>query len=654
MQEDTAPQEKAAKMSNEETLKDFLYTLKISFKNASMYGIDHPAFSESVTKLKKRIDCLFGFLIPVSIGFTPNSLLIDGKLWEKQPLFQEIASTFHFRKLKNIVITEGVTSGELEYFISKLSLSARDVIKRGGPSKILDAEELPHIGFEELDYYELLKGTGEEIKDIWVVLLQEALEQKNDQKIRELADSFEKVIKAFETNDIVEGGEMIDTLSEFFVRLETIDEQKHRECAKEFVQTMIRSKSSLTDVDGQNLQRITGKFRGKDLAGTFWEDILTVDSFSSHNVNIFARLIEKDKQDGVAHFIAGIFRKNESLQSNPKVIEKIEELISDSSSPMISDIYRNTLDTLLSELTFKEELSFLNDILYMNYRFMLINFLEREKNKDEIDSVLKKLLGEWEKITEKKDYECLKAIYDTLEKKKEILSSEKAYEEMTKNIVGFIEKEILQGEISVYFDYFINAFEQSTLDVNVYLKRIFTDGNITPYSLGAFFKFFKEYLFYFNLNVEQYSSDSQFIRKLIGSLRMIDSSISLITLKDIYQYGTRMVKIETLQAMQYLSEYDTKFLLPILRQKDLRLKAEAFIILLKDKDNQENILKTFFSIRSPFGIRNKRLIENIKIVEQKEVKEAIPYIIALSKRKNIWNKNLRTYSNRVLEKWDVE
>jgi hypothetical protein len=640
-------------MSKEETLKGFFNTLKTSFKNAAMYGIEHPAFSESVSKLNETINGLFGFIIPISLSFTSRSLFMDGRYWEKLQLFQEIASTFHFRKLKSIEIIEGVTISELVYFISRLSISSSDVIKRGGPSKILDKEELPHITFEELDYYELLKGTGEEIKDIWVALLQEALKTQDDQRIRELADSFEKVIKAFETDDIIESGELVETLSEFFTHLETIDDKKYRECAKEFVKTMMRSKKSLSETDSQNLQKIANKFRGKDMAGIFWEEILTDDSFDSLNLNIFATLIEKEKNEGVAHFIANIFRKNESLRSNPKVIEKMGELLSDSSSPMISDIYRNTLAALLSEITFKEELSFHNDTLFMNYRFMLINLIEREENKNEIVAALQKLLEEWEKITEKKDYECLKAFYDTLEKKKEELSSESIFKEINNNIIGFIEKEILQGEISFYFDYFINAFERSTLDVNVYLGKIFTDGNITPYTVGAFFKFFKEYLFYFNINLEQHSSDSQLIKRMISSLRMIDSTISLITLKDIYLFGEKHVKINVLQAMQNLTEYDTKFLLPIIREKDLRLKAEAFVILIKDEDNRENILKTLFSIPSPFGIKNKRLGENIKIVEQKGVKEAKPYIIKLSERKNFWNKKLRTKANRVLEKWNV-
>jgi hypothetical protein len=106
--------------------------------------------------------------------------------------------------------------------------------------------------------------------------------------------------------------------------------------------------------------------------------------------------------------------------------------------------------------------------------------------------------------------------------------------------------------------------------------------------------------------------------------------------------------------MQNLTVYDTKFLLPILKEKDLRLRAESFILLLKDNENQDNVLKILFSIPSPFGIKNKRLLENIRIVEQKDVKEAKPFIISLNQRKSFWNRKLRANASRLLEKWDVE
>lgn len=641
-------------MNKEEILRDFLNTLKISFKNASIYGTDHPAFSESISRLFEKINRLLRVLIPISIGFTSKSLYLDGRVWEKPSFFQDIASAFHFRKLKSIEITDGIMLEELRHFICQLSLSSKEVIKRGGPNQLLDKEKLPHIAFEELDYSELLKGTGEEIKDIWVVLLEEALEKQDDHKVRELADSFEKVIKAFETQNILESGGLNQTLSDFFTRLETVDERKYRKCTKEFIQTLMRSKIVLSELESQNLQNISGDFKGKDMAGTFWEEILTDNRFDSLNMNIFSQLTKKDRQEGAAHFIANIFRKNEALRANPQILEKMEELISDNSNPLISEVYRNTLAALLREITFEEERSLHNDILQANYRFMLINLLEKEKSRKEMLVFLQKLLEECGVITEKKDYECIKAIYDTLQKKKEIIFSEPEFAAIHDRIIGFIEDEILRGEISFYFDYFINAFEKSTLDVNVYLGKIFSERNITPYSLKAFFKFFKEYLFYFNINLEQYASDEKLVSKMLNSLRLIDSVISLTILKDIYHLGEKRIKIEVLRAMQNLTEHDTKFLLSILEEKDLRLRAEAFVILMRNRENRDRILKTLLIIPSPFGIKNKRLIKNIQIVEEKEVKEAIPYLALLNKRKHFWNKKLRKNATRVLEKWDAE
>ncbi len=641
-------------MEKEETLKDFLNTLKISFKNASMYGADHPAFSNSIVRLKQRIEILFKFFIPITIGFTSSSVYMDGRFWEKGQLFLELAKIFHFRKLKSLEIHEGITADELIYFITKLSISPRDVIKSGGPNKILKEEELQHLVFEELDYSELLKGEGEEIKEIWLVILQEALETKDDRKILELADTFEKVIKAYELEEITESEDMIEALSEFFSYLENLEPEKFQDCAKEFVRTIMRQRKILADPETDKLKKITQNFKEKDLASTMWEEILTDENFDSLNFNIFSTLIKQDKQDGVSHFIANIFRKSEPLRSNPKITKKMEELLSDSSSPMISEIYRNTLATLLREISFKEELSFREDVLSMSYRFMLLNLVERETSTDEIMSLLKMIFEEWENISEQKDYECLKALYDILKTKKDELSKYPEYAKMNNKIANFIERTILQGELSFYFEFFINSIDKSTLDVNVYLDKIFTEGKVTPYTLKAFFKFYKEYLFYFNLNLDAYSSDSKLIDKLINSLGMIDSAISHVTLKNIFQSGDRGTKIKALQAMQNLSIYENKFLLPILKSKDFQLKSEVFVTLMGDESVRNTILQKLFSIPSPFGIRNKRLLENLSIVEKKGVKAAKLYLITLSEKKHFWNKKLRKRAKTILENWHAE
>lgn len=106
--------------------------------------------------------------------------------------------------------------------------------------------------------------------------------------------------------------------------------------------------------------------------------------------------------------------------------------------------------------------------------------------------------------------------------------------------------------------------------------------------------------------------------------------------------------------MQNLSSYDNKFLLPILKSKDFQLKSEAFVTLMRDEKIRDEILQKLFSITSPFGLRNKRLLENLSIVENREVQAARPYIIALSNRKNLWNKKLRDRAEEILGNWHAE
>jgi len=104
--------------------------------------------------------------------------------------------------------------------------------------------------------------------------------------------------------------------------------------------------------------------------------------------------------------------------------------------------------------------------------------------------------------------------------------------------------------------------------------------------------------------------------------------------------------------MQELSEFDEKFFFPILKKKDYILKGEVLVILIKNKNIKKTALKKMFFIRSPFGIKNRILIEHIKIVEEKEIMAAGDYLLPLSKRKFFWNRKLREQAIKVLKKWN--
>ena len=108
---------------------------------------------------------------------------------------------------------------------------------------------------------------------------------------------------------------------------------------------------------------------------------------------------------------------------------------------------------------------------------------------------------------------------------------------------------------------------------------------------------------------------------MIENLEMVDSPLSLEALKNIYSSGSNSIKLKSLKAMEHLSVYDEEFLLPIMKKGTFPLKKESFIILMRNEDARLKALERLFSISSFFGIKNRVLHENIKIIEDEDFKK---------------------------------
>jgi hypothetical protein len=219
-------------------------------------------------------------------------------------------------------------------------------------------------------------------------------------------------------------------------------------------------------------------------------------------------------------------------------------------------------------------------------------------------------------------------------------------------IADFIENAVLRGQTSPYFDIFLDNIEQSSLGVNAYLQRIFSGNKITPYVFQFFFKFFSDSMVYFLINLEEKSPDQKFLERVTESLRLIDTPLSLEVMKAIFPLGNNFLKIKVLRAMQQLSTQDAEFLMPILQKGSYALKKEALIILVKHEATRKQSLDTFFSVSSPYGLKNKLLRKHIQIVGEAVIKEARDHLFSLSQKKDIWNRKLREEAGKVLEKLD--
>ncbi len=639
-------------MYYEEALKDFLRALKLSIKNASIYPENHPTFIKSVTDVRNKIDSLLKVSSPLKIGFSPHSLLVEGRFFENEILYEEMAREFHFRGIKTIEIREGITLEELSAFLTKVYLSPRDILKEGGFQHILAEEKISHLAVEKLDYFELLKGEGEELKEIWPYLLQEAVEQKDAQKITELADNFERVVGHIKTEDIFEKEETHENIDRFLTILKDVEKKKLRKCSKELLKAIIKNAEVLRETKVEGREKLFKDLRADDVASTLLEEILTDDNFNTLSFQVFSKLAGKGKEKKVAGSFAKQFREQSLLSHTPKVRNKIKDLLTGSTSDVISEIYRQTLSSLLRDFSSAEELTLDQNLLRRQYRYILLNILDDEKRKKRLITILEIIKAEWENIVKDGDFAYLKYLLEVLNRRSE-LAGESLSSEISQNILNLVVDKAVSGGRPQDFDDFKSFLSESFIGVKAYLDKIFKESMCDSQILKTFFQLYPDSLHLFQKNLLAKSSDSEFLHKITESLENVDSSLSLESVKFIFYFSAGPIKVRALKAMQSFSAYDEELLLKILGKGDYDLRREALTILMREKSSKDKAIEVLFSVSSPLGIKNRILIENARIIQELEFKEAKDGLKALSQKKYIWNKKLRQEALKILEKWNA-
>jgi hypothetical protein len=640
-------------MNREETLKSLFTALKVSLKNASFYHKDHPAFTKSVEDLKGKIDSFLSGEESVKIGFTPHSLFFDDRHWEEDRTFTELARAFHFRKVKNLEMRRGLTLQELATFVAKVHLPPKDIFKEGGLEDILKRGNITHLSIEELDYSQLLAGEGEEVKDVWAYLLDEAVIKQDHQQLDQVAESFEKIAGQLNPEDFTEGEELHLNINKLMNYMKKTQEERFHACAKILVKAFTKNKKMAQESKLDKLRIVFADIGEEDFASALWEEITLDSDFDALSFSIFSKLTEKDKQDRIASKLNQEARKDEKLMTSAELRKKIKELLSGTSSPFVSEIYRETLSSLLQDVSFQKERLLSRDLLSKNFRFMLLNLFEEEANKENKRALLTNILEEWEEIKKSEDFEFLKHLSVALKDKDKDFTSDALVVKTKKLIADLVEKSMLSGKTSLYLDYFLYTLENSSLGINSYLQAIFTDHKITPSILQSFFKFFSDSKLYFLRDLEQKASDSKFLDRMTENLKVIDSPQSLDILKIIYGLGNNYVKTKVLRAMQQLSSCDEDFLMEILQKGIYPLKKEALLNLVRHEATRDKAFELLFSIPSPFGIKNRILRKHIQLVEETALAEARDHLFAIGQKKEIWNRRLRKEAKKVLEKIDA-
>ena len=638
----------------DELIRSMARAMRVAFKMASMYNADHPAFKSSVNDLMARLEALFVHINPLSIGFSPHALLIDGRFWEGERTYMDLAQLFHFRKVKRLEIRPGLPHAEFMRFASKIMLPVKLFIKEGGAQAIIKRENIIHIAVDTLDYSILLQGEGEEIKDIWPYLLMEAVEEDDPEKLEELAGSFGKVVGKFNTEDLIQNEELHKNFAKFFHYLKETSEEKHRVASKQLLKTIVSARKTPTESKFENLKLLIADLNEEDLASTLWEEIIGNDKFDSLSFSIFSRIIDKERHKKISTSLHALFHSDNPQNRRAETESKIRTLLSSVSAQLHSEIYRQTLSSLLDEISFDQKLALDHALLQRNYRFLLLVMLSQEGQKEPAGTVLGRIAEEWERVVQEGDFEFLLDLFDILESKSADLAGTPAFDKALRSIAEHVEGCLLRGETQTELDAFVDKLGRSLHDWEAYSATVFKDRIVTSSLLRACFRFFPDETEAFLAAIKKKSSDSELLGRIADGLKLIDTSVSLETLKKVFDAGDAGVKVKALQAMQNLKEYDEAFLFPILEKKNELIQAEALILLMRNERTKHVAFTKLFGLASPYGIRNKALLRNLGIVDRYGLREAAPYVAPLAERKDFWNRKVRQEAERLMEKWGLE
>ena len=635
----------------DELIRSMTRSLRVAFKMASMYNAEHPAFKSSVNELMAKLEALFVHINPITIGFSPHALLIDGRFWEGERTYMDLAQLFHFRKIKRLEIRPGVPHAEFMRFASKVMLPVKLFIKEGGAQAIIKRENIVHIAVDTLEYSILLQGEGEEIKDIWPYLLMEAVEENDSDKLEQISGTFGKVVGKFNTEDLIQNEELHKNFAKFFTYLKDTSEEKHRTCAKQLLKSIVSARKTPAEAKFENLKLLISDLSEQDLASTLWEEIIGNDKFDSLSFSIFSRLIDKERHKKISTSLHALFHTDNPGNRRSETESKIRILLSGVSSQLHSEMYRQTLSNLLNDIAFDRKLVLDRPLLLRNYRFLLLVLLSQEEKREAAVGDLNRVTEEWERIVEEGDFEFLLALDEILDRRTAEWPGEPAVEAMRRSIAEHVEGCILRGETQPELDRFVDRLGRSLHEWEAYAATLFTDRIVSSTLLKACFRFFPGETESLHARLKKRASDSELLGRIADALMLIDTPASLETLERLYEAGDAAVKVKALQAMQNLKEFDEAFLFPVLEVKNDLIQAEALVLLMRHERTKHVAFTKLFGLASPYGWRNRALLRNLGIVERYGLREAAPYVAPLAERKDFWNRKVRQEAGRVLEKW---
>ena len=622
-------------MDNTTVYDNFLKSLKVAMTNTSVYFREHPLFLKSLEDLKLNIDKVFTLLNPLRIGITSDSLNFGNDCLKGKKIYEDTVEFFHRRKIKSIKIDKAVTAKNLGDFIGQVNASPDDILKKGGMENILKQEEIPNITVKDLGYGQFLEGDGQKCKDIWEHLLKVSIKQKDDAKIKELADNFNKLSEDMDVGDLLNNKETEENIKKMLSHLKVKDKDRFMKCGKDLAKAILRTKNLREEEKEDKVRGFFEELKGEHFSEILLEQIKSGGSIDSLNLDLFSRFINIEKHKDIACFLARKLEKEGKSEDNVRVASKVKELFSLLTNQSLAEIYRYNLSSILENISLGEGARFNQERMKERYCFVLLNLFVAETDSSKLNSILDNIFLQLDEAIENNNISYVKFFVEIIKEKRE---------QFADSNMDFIE---LNSRITVFFENI--TFEKGGV-AGFYLDKIFREGKVNREILMLFDKFFPGDTNAFYEYLDRRINNVAFIRKIIDSLKALSSPFSFEVFKRIFSLSNSFMKIEALRAMRKMSIYDAEFLFSILEKSDFFQRRQAFLILLNNAKARGKAARILLRVSNPLGMRTRVIMENLKIIGEAPFVEAKKYLYGLYKYNFFWNRGIRKKAEEIFKK----
>jgi len=632
-----------------EALNEFLTGLRLCLKRFALYPEGHPAQKAFLVELKNKLDKLLFPEKSFWLGVTTKALRLQDGTWLTDKLHEEMARYLHSRRIQSLEIQAGLTEEELSLFLKLLAKSPKADSFSSEELQVPQKEGFPHIKIQWLDYSLLLAEHGEEIKEVWSYLFDQALKSRQNQQLDQAASYLIKSLNRSSVCELVSDERQWPLWPDFFSSLREKKVKSFKPAISAVVKNLLTRPEQLTSPAlEEKFQGLLENFDEETLASCLSEAFREDPSFDASKLGLWFRLT-RTKKHGM---MATLFERNleTKLTQWPASFlrDKFTRLIQGYSINPYPEAYYQAFLSLLKKVPEESRRQLDRESLRRHEISLHLLFLGRSQEPETIFDSLSFLSRNLNRMMEAGEFPLLREFHYWLSERQAILASHEEYLPTLKRLTAFIEEKILKEENFPDLDYFVANLKKSALGLNYYLQTIFGEGRVSPAILKLFFRFFLEHIFYFDINLDEKAEDKAFLEKMIVSLAEVDSPASFVTLKNIFNFGEPDLRRKVLLAMQRLSTFDENFLWPHLLQRPLSWQKEALLLLKKKPASLERALKMLLGHSSPFGLRNKLLIEAAQLVGEMGLIEALPYLQALARRPFFWNYRLRKEVRKVL------